>query len=137
MQNPYSSSVMAHSKLNFKISTKEKMYVIKLEEPRLAENMAASLTELVMPYLEAPVKNLILDFSETKSIDSAFVEEMARIQRTFYEQNASMVFCCFSGEVMQFLKEKDFLDELNYTPTESEAWDIVQMDEIERELLKG
>ena len=26
---------------------------------------------------------------------------------------------------------------LNITPTESEAWDIVQMEEIERELLDG
>jgi hypothetical protein len=26
------------------------------------------------------------------------------------------------------------LETLNYTPTESEAWDIVQMEEIEREL---
>ena len=27
------------------------------------------------------------------------------------------------------------LEQLNVTPTESEAWDIVQMEEIERELL--
>jgi hypothetical protein len=26
---------------------------------------------------------------------------------------------------------------MNITPTESEAWDIVQMEEIERELLDG
>ena len=26
---------------------------------------------------------------------------------------------------------------MNVTPTESEAWDIVQMEEIERELLDG
>jgi len=29
----------------------------------------------------------------------------------------------------------ELLDFLNHTPTESEAWDIVQMEEIERELL--
>jgi hypothetical protein len=26
---------------------------------------------------------------------------------------------------------------MNITPTESEAWDIVQMEEIERELMEG
>jgi hypothetical protein len=26
---------------------------------------------------------------------------------------------------------------MNVTPTESEAWDIVQMEEVERELLNG
>jgi hypothetical protein len=29
----------------------------------------------------------------------------------------------------------ELLDLMNITPTESEAWDIVQMEEIERELL--
>jgi hypothetical protein len=29
------------------------------------------------------------------------------------------------------------LELMNVTPTESEAWDIVQMEEIERELLGG
>ncbi|RYZ15978.1 MAG: anti-anti-sigma factor, partial [Chitinophagaceae bacterium] len=29
----------------------------------------------------------------------------------------------------------DLLELMNVTPTESEAWDIVQMEEIERELL--
>jgi hypothetical protein len=36
---------------------------------------------------------------------------------------------------MAALDELDLTDILNITPTESEAWDIVQMEEIERELL--
>jgi hypothetical protein len=31
----------------------------------------------------------------------------------------------------------ELLEMMNVTPTESEAWDIVQMEEIERELLDG
>jgi hypothetical protein len=31
----------------------------------------------------------------------------------------------------------DLLELMNVTPTESEAWDIVQMEEIERDLLGG
>jgi hypothetical protein len=31
----------------------------------------------------------------------------------------------------------EVLEMWNITPTESEAWDIVQMEEIERELLDG
>jgi hypothetical protein len=33
------------------------------------------------------------------------------------------------------LDNNDLLEILNVTPTESEAWDIVQMEEIEREYL--
>ena len=39
--------------------------------------------------------------------------------------------------VISVFEKEDLLDELNYTPTLSEAWDIVQMEEIERELMNG
>jgi hypothetical protein len=34
-----------------------------------------------------------------------------------------------------WLDKEEYLELMNITPTESEAWDIVQMEEIERELL--
>ena len=40
-----------------------------------------------------------------------------------------------SLELVKLLDEKELLELMNVTPTESEAWDIVQMEEIERELL--
>jgi len=40
-------------------------------------------------------------------------------------------------EVEAFLDQKELLELMNATPTESEAYDIVQMEEIERELLGG
>jgi hypothetical protein len=40
-----------------------------------------------------------------------------------------------SQSVEAFLEKEELLELMNATPTESEAWDIVQMEEIERELL--
>jgi len=37
--------------------------------------------------------------------------------------------------VEETFDKEELLELLNCTPTESEAWDIVQMEEIERELL--
>ena len=37
--------------------------------------------------------------------------------------------------MQQLLDKKELLEVMNTTPSESEAWDIVQMEEIERELL--
>jgi hypothetical protein len=34
------------------------------------------------------------------------------------------------------LEELDLAETMNITPSESEAWDIVQMEEIERELFE-
>jgi len=39
-------------------------------------------------------------------------------------------------EVENQFNKLELLELMNITPTESEAWDILQMEEIERELLK-
>jgi len=39
--------------------------------------------------------------------------------------------------VEDWLDKNELLEVMNVTPTESEAWDIVQMEEIEREFLDG
>ena len=43
--------------------------------------------------------------------------------------------CELQEPVEKMLDERELLEVMNSTPTESEAWDIVQMEEIERELL--
>jgi hypothetical protein len=37
--------------------------------------------------------------------------------------------------MIQIIQDADLIDTMNITPTESEAWDIVQMEEMEREML--
>ena len=120
--------------MNFKIDTKEKMHVIRFERTDLAANMTENYRNSLLPYLREPVKNLVLDFSNIQSIDKVFAQEMVNLQQEFYGNDASMVFCNFSEKIKDFLDKNDFLDAMNYAPTESEAWDIVQMEEIEREL---
>jgi hypothetical protein len=39
--------------------------------------------------------------------------------------------------ILNRLGELELLDTMNITPSESEAWDILQMEEIERELMHG
>ncbi|RYY56413.1 MAG: anti-anti-sigma factor, partial [Chitinophagaceae bacterium] len=51
--------------------------------------------------------------------------------------SSSFVICELSSEVEAFLDQLELLELMNVTPTETEAWDIVQMEEIERELLDG
>lgn len=111
------------------------MHVITIEESKLAANMTEAYKQLVLPYLDQHIKNLAINLSNIKSIEEGFAIEMVNIQQSFYEQNASMVFFGIEKNVKDFLDNAEILDVLNYTPTESEAWDIIQMEEIERELL--
>ena len=59
------------------------------------------------------------------------------IQQKFYENSASFVICELQKQVEDFLDQNELLEMMNVTPTESEAWDIVQMEEIEREMMDG
>ena len=47
----------------------------------------------------------------------------------------SFVICNLQPKVEAVFEKEELIDVMNITPTESEAWDIVQMEEIERELM--
>jgi anti-anti-sigma regulatory factor len=68
-------------------------------------------------------------------MELSIAETLVKIQQSFYENNASFVLCELQPQVENYLDEQQLLEILSPTPTESEAWDIVQMEEIERELL--
>ena len=121
----------------FKTDTKEKFHAITLSGPSISATMTAELGECLLPYLQNDVKNLVLNLKDISSIDIAAAEKLVYIQQKFYENNASFVVCCLQPEVEEFLDKNELLEMMNVTPTESEAWDIVQMEEIERELLSG
>ena len=123
--------------MKVKTDTKEKFHVISVETPKLAANMAATLNQQLLPLLKGSVKNVVLNMQGVSSIEEEAGEALARTQQKFYEEGASFVICCLQPPVEAFLDEKELLELLNITPTESEAWDIVQMEEIERELLDG
>ena len=121
--------------MKVKIDTKEKFYVITLMEPTLTANIAAHLTQTVTKFLQQEIRSLVLKLSDVEIIDDKGAAELAQIQQLFYENNASFVICELKPAVEEKLEELELLEVMNITPTESEAWDIVQMEEIERELL--
>lgn len=121
--------------MNFKIDTKEKMHVITIEEAQLTANMTEELRKIIFCFANQPVKNLVIKLGNVNTIDDLMATELANIQQAYYENNNSLVFCNLTKGLEIFLEEKELLEIMNVTPTESEAWDIVQMEEIEREYL--
>ncbi|MEO5649637.1 MAG: STAS domain-containing protein [Ginsengibacter sp.] len=121
--------------MNFKIDTKEKMHVITVEEPELAANMTVELEKKLSSYLSEPVKNLVINLEKVKRIDENIAGALVTIQQSFYDNSHSLVFCKLQPEVESYLESIELLEVMNVTRTESEAWDIVQMEEIEREYL--
>ncbi len=120
-----------------KIDTKEKFHVITLSEPHLSATMTEELSDRLLSYLQSGVKNIVLNLRQLQSLDNISAETLVKVQQKFYENNASFVICVLQRQVEEFLDRQQLLELMNTTPTETEAGDIVQMEEIERELLEG
>jgi anti-anti-sigma factor len=123
--------------MEVKINTKEKFHVITILDENLSANMTADISNKLLPFLQNVVKNIVLKMENVKQIDAPAAEIIAQIQQAYYEQGASFVICDLQTDVEAELDKMELLDILNVTPSESEAWDIVQMEEIEREFLSG
>jgi len=121
--------------MKFKIDTKEKFTVITPIEEDLPATLAAELSDVANTVFISSPKNVVLNLSTIKTIDEASASLLASLQQRFYENNASFVICEVKPNIEQVFENADLLEFMNITPTESEAWDIVQMEEIERELL--
>ena len=123
--------------MEFKIDTKEKFTVIEPLEPNISANMAADLTSACVICLDKEVRNVILKLNKVEMIDMTICQSVVELQQQFYDANASFVICGLQKNVLKVFEDEELDEMLNHTPTESEAWDIVQMEEIERELLDG
>ena len=121
--------------MKVKIDTKEKFHAITVSEPSLSASMTEELADQLLRYLQNDLKNVVLNLKELEHIDNENGEKLVNVQQKFYESNASFVICELQQGVEKILDELDLLEMMNVTPTESEAGDIVQMEEIERELL--
>jgi anti-anti-sigma factor len=122
--------------MNVKIDTKERFTVITPEEALLSVNMTEELSQLLLAYLQKDIPHVVLNMEAVQSVDEPVAEKIAQIQQQFYEQDRSFVVCCLQKDVVQLLERKELLEFMNVTPSESEAWDMVQMEEIERDFMR-
>jgi anti-anti-sigma factor len=121
--------------MKVKIDTKEKFHVLTIQELILSANMTEELSRELLLFLEKDLKNVVLSLKEVNEIDELAANSLAGIQQKFYDNKASLVMCELHPNVEQYFDKLGLLEMMNVTPTESEAWDIVQLEEIERELL--
>jgi anti-anti-sigma factor len=121
--------------MKFKIDTREKFTVITPETEILYAIITEDILKAATNCLQSEIKNVVLNLKMVVAIEDSAAEYLAKAQQNFYESNASFVICEMQPEVEKKFEELELLDLMNITPSESEAWDIVQMEEIERELL--
>lgn len=120
--------------MNFKIDTREKFTIITPVSDFYSDNLTAELKELINSFLQHKT-NIVINLKNVANVKENTVNALAALQQQFYEQNVSFVICQVQLPVQAVINELDMDEVLNIMPTETEAWDIVQMEEIERELL--
>jgi anti-anti-sigma factor len=121
--------------MNVKIDTKEKFHVINILETELTANMTEEIEKLFAVHRQMEVKNMVLNLKGVVRIDEPMASCLLSEQNLSYENGHSLVICCLEKPVEEWLDKAELLEMMNITPTESEAWDIIQMEEIERELM--
>ena len=120
--------------MNFKIDTREKFTMITPDSDFSSDNLTAEFKELINSYLQHKT-NIVISLKNVVNIEENIVNEIAAWQSSFYEQNISFVVCEIQPAVEAMIEKLELNDTMNITPSETEAWDIVQMEEIERDLL--
>ena len=123
------------NQIQYQTEPKEKFTVVTLLNTSLSSNLVPELNEITNTIGATPPKNLVLNFKHVNNWELPIIEQLADAQQRFYDNNTSFVICCLSDSLQNLLDTTEFASLLNMTPTESEAWDIIQMEEIERELL--
>jgi anti-anti-sigma factor len=119
--------------MKVKISTNGKFHAITVLEPILAANMTAALHDLCEPFLQQEVKSVLLNLKDIQKMDSAAAEAILELRNLFYTNRASFVLCEPQPPVKKYLDQNEQFETLQIAPTQSEASDIIFMEEIERE----
>jgi len=119
--------------MKVKISTNEKFHAITVAEPNLTANMTAAMNDLCKPYLNQEVKNLLLNLKDIQKMDSAAADSLLELRNLFYTNRASFVLCEMQPIVKKYFEQNEQFEILQIAPTQSEASDIIYMEEIERE----
>ena len=122
--------------MNFKIDTREKFTIITPLSDFFSDSLTEEFLKLGYSYLKKQI-SLVINFKNLTLINERFIKQIAALKEEFYAKNISLVLCEVDQTIMRLMKQLEPGDVLNITPTETEAWDMVQMEEIERELLNG
>lgn len=120
--------------MNFKIDTKEAFHVISLNTTQFTAKLAEEISAEISKKQDQNKKSLVFNLDNLTSIEQAAVIAVENLYEKTIHDNKSFVLCCLTPDIKDAFSRNNMLEKINHTPSESEAWDIVQMEEIEREL---
>ncbi len=123
--------------MKFKIDKEERYTILSLDEENLNTMLAPELkSQFVMMHNEG-VKNLILDLSSVKFVDSSGLSAILTANRLWNNDGTFVLTGVEHSSVKKLMEISRVNTVLTILPTLNESIDYVLMEEIERELNQG
>lgn len=115
----------------------EKYVVITLEEEKLDSGIAPALKSELVIFNAEGYRNIILDLSRIKEVDSSGLSSLLTGYRACQQAGGSFVLTAVQPAVEKLITISQLDRDLQIIPTLDEAIDYIYMEEVERELKKG
>ena len=120
--------------MKFVIDKQEKYLLLQLNEDNLNSLIAPDLKSEFVFLCNEGVKNLILDLSEVKYVDSSGLSAILTANRLWSEQGAFVLTGVKHPSVVKLIEISRLESIFKIIPTVEESIDFVYMQEIEKEL---
>lgn len=120
--------------MNFVSDQKEKLVYITSNVEKLDAIYAPELKSELVLQNRSTQRNIIVDLSATKYIDSSGLSALLVGQRLCRDANGTFVVCGLQETVKKLIAISQLDSVFKITPTLNEAIDLVYMEEVEREI---
>ncbi len=123
--------------MKYSIDKKEQYSILKLQEEKLDSPLSPALKSEFVTLNAEGIKNIIIDLSEVKYVDSSGLSALLVGNRIYNEDGGIFILSALNDHVMKLIKISQLNNVLNILPSVEEAIDAVFLKEIESDLQSG
>ena len=123
--------------MKYSIDKNEQYSILKLQEEKLDSPLSPALKSEFVTLNAEGIKNIIIDLSEVKYVDSSGLSALLVGNRIYNEDGGIFILASLNDHVMKLIKISQLNNVLNLLPTVEEAIDAIFLKEIESDLQDG
>ncbi|MCK5102505.1 MAG: STAS domain-containing protein [Cyclobacteriaceae bacterium] len=123
--------------MKYSIDKNEQYSILKLQEEKLDSPLSPALKSEFVTLNAEGIKNIIIDLSEVKYVDSSGLSALLVGNRIYSEDEGIFILASLNDHVMKLIRISQLNNVLNLLPTVEEAIDAVFLKEIESGLQEG
>ena len=120
--------------MKYSIDKNEQYSILKLQEEKLDSPLSPALKSEFVTLNAEGIKNIIVDLSEVKYVDSSGLSALLVGNRIYNEDGGIFILASLNDHVMKLIRISQLNNVLNLLPTVEEAIDAVFLKEIEGDL---